>query len=134
MDIQAESGAEIYRGALAHADLAVSNPATSSYISFRNISSTTVRLTVTMVEGMPRGPSGSSAIGVHDIPPGEHYTSEFHVSYGGGPGANVWRTHFTLSPVDGSSPPRTLRIMLVNAPGRLPQLAAGDNMATVQVT
>jgi hypothetical protein len=140
-DVRADSSLEVYsRAGVFRAVLNVSDPATSSYLRFFNDSKERLRLTVIMVQGVPsegNAPTPPSAIGTHDIDPGQQYTVAFHDSLGGGTAANAWVTNFTI----GSTVPRsTIRLVrisvnLVNGPGAMPGgRRPGANWTTIQVT
>jgi len=133
MDIDAEASAEIYnRPGLVRMVLEVSNPASSSYIRFWNLTTEILRLVIVMERGLPRtahpGASPPSAIGNHDIGPSGSYVVAFHIRDGSDAASNVWRTRFGLGPT------LNLRVTLINAPGTNPANPSwGDNWATVQV-
>ena len=133
MDIDAETSAEIFnQPGLVRMVMQVSNPASSSYIRFWNLTTEILRLGIVMERGLPRtadpGPRPPSAIGNHDIGPSGWYDVAFHERDGSDPATNVWSTRFGLGPSDGGTglPSLTLRVMVINAPRR-------DNWATVQV-
>ena len=135
MDVQAENSALIREmPGLVRVELQVSNPATSSYLAFQNLSTEPLALMVTMWEGVPvlgSSPHPGTAVGSHRIPPGESLAIAYHVPYGNQAAQNTWRTDYAVIAL-GSGPRThlTFRAIVVNAPG-LPSI--NNNWTTIQV-
>jgi hypothetical protein len=133
MDIDAESSAQVFSSdGLVRMVLRVSNPASSSYLRFSNLTTEILRLAIVMERGLPRTADPSarppSAIGNHDIAPSGWYDVAFHVPDGSDAASNVWSTRFGLGPSAGGTGVSTLnlRVILINGP-------SNDNWATVQI-